>query len=110
MPSDEIVKPGAWFVENADPDAIGAITIILNPELEAFFRIDLPFIDSVVIGEGGAHSGRIIKADGMSGTCLSALCTNFAHRSNRPTSYEPIFLFKLLFMSGVPSFFMNLAE
>ena len=50
MPSDEVVKPGVWFVEYTDPDAVGAITIILNPELKAFFRINVPFIDPVVIG------------------------------------------------------------
>jgi hypothetical protein len=50
MPSDKAVKPGVWFVEHADPDAVGTITIIFNPELKASFRINVPFIDPVVIG------------------------------------------------------------
>jgi hypothetical protein len=38
MPPDKVVKPGVWFVEHADPDAIGAITLIANPELKALFK------------------------------------------------------------------------
>ena len=50
MPSDKAVKPGVWFVENTDPDTVGAITLIADPEMKAFFWINIPFVDPVVIG------------------------------------------------------------
>ena len=79
MPSNNAVKPGVWFVENTDPDTVGAITLIADPELKAIFRINIPFVDPVVIGQGRSLSGGFVEADGLSGTCLSTLPANFAH-------------------------------
>jgi hypothetical protein len=39
MPSDKAMEPGVWFVENTDPDTVGAITLITHPELKALFGI-----------------------------------------------------------------------
>jgi hypothetical protein len=50
MPSNKAVKPGVWFVENTDPDTVGAITLIVDPELKTLFWINIPFVDPVVIG------------------------------------------------------------
>ena len=50
MPSNKAVKPGIWFVENTDPDTVGAITLIVDPELKALLWINIPFVDPVVIG------------------------------------------------------------
>ena len=79
MPPDKAVKLGIRFVENAYPDAIGAIALIPHPELEAFFRIDIPFVNPVVIGYRGALLGWPIKTDGLSRACLGTLSANFAH-------------------------------
>ena len=79
MPSNKAVKPGVWFVENTDPNTVGAITLIADPELKALFWINIPFVDPVVIGQGKSLSGGFIEADGLSRTCLSTLSANFAH-------------------------------
>jgi len=41
---------GVWFVENTDPDTVGTIALIADPKVKALFRIDIPFVDPVVIG------------------------------------------------------------
>ena len=71
MPSNKLVQPGIWFVENTDPDAVGAITLIADPELKALFWINIPFVDPVVIGKGKPLSGGFVEADGLSWTFLS---------------------------------------
>jgi len=79
MPPNIAVKPGIWFVENTDSDTVSAITLVAYPELKALFRINIPFIDPVVIGQGKSLGGGIVEADGLSRTCLGALSANFAH-------------------------------
>ena len=49
MPSDNIVKPGVGFVEYTNPYAVGTVASVAHPELKASLRIDIPFIDAVVI-------------------------------------------------------------
>ena len=50
MPSNKAVEPGVWFVENTDPDTVGAISLIADPEMKALFWINIPLVDPVVIG------------------------------------------------------------
>jgi len=46
------VKPGIRFIENADSYADGAVTSVADPELKTLFGVDIPFIDTGVIGDG----------------------------------------------------------
>ena len=52
MPPDPVVKPGIWFIENADPYADGAVPSVADPELKTLFRVNIPFMDPGVIGNG----------------------------------------------------------
>jgi hypothetical protein len=50
MPSDKAVKTCVRLVEDAHPDTVCAVPAIFYPETKAFFRVDIPFVDPVVIG------------------------------------------------------------
>lgn len=65
MPPNNTVKPCVWFIEDTNPDAVGAITLIACPKLKALFRINIPFVDSVVIGQGRPLCGGFVEADGL---------------------------------------------
>ncbi len=79
MPSDKAMEPSVWFIENADPDTVGAIALIANPKLKALFWIDIPFVNPMVIRQGTSLSGGFVEADGLPRTRLGTLSTNFAH-------------------------------
>ena len=49
MPSNKAMKPRIRLVEHTNPDAVGAIALIAHPELKAFFRIDIPLVNAVII-------------------------------------------------------------
>ncbi len=82
MPSNKAVKSAVRFVEHAYPDAVGAISLIPHPELKAFFRIDIPFVNPVVIGYREPLRGWFVKTGGLSRACLGTLSADFAHLSD----------------------------
>ena len=68
MPSNKAMKTCIRFIEHAYPDAVCAIPLIPHPELKALFRIDVPFINTVIVGKCGPLCGGFVEADGLSGT------------------------------------------
>ena len=82
MPSDKAMKRGIRLIEHTNPDAVGAIALVPHPELKAFFRIDIPFINPVVIGYCESLLGGFVKTDGFSRAYLGTLSADFAHLSD----------------------------
>ena len=76
------MKPGIRLIEHTDPDAVGAIPLIPHPELKAFFRIDIPFVNPVAIGYREPLGGWFAKTDGLPRAYLGTLSANFAHLSD----------------------------
>ena len=76
------MKPGIRLIEHTDPDAVGAISLIAHPELKTFFRIDIPFVNPVVIGYRGPLRGGFVKTDGLSRAYLGTLSADCAHLSD----------------------------
>ena len=52
MPADKLMEAGIGFVENANPDAVSTASLVFTPEVETLFRMDVPFIEAVIIGQG----------------------------------------------------------
>jgi hypothetical protein len=82
MPSNKAVRSGIRLIEYTDPDAVGAISLVPHPELKALFRIDIPFVNPVIIGYREALRGWFVKTDSLSRACLGTLSANFAHLSD----------------------------
>ena len=82
MPSNEAMRKRIRLIEHTDPDAIGAIALVPHPELKAFFRIDIPFINPVVIGYREPLRGGFVKTDGLSRAYLGTLSADCAHLSD----------------------------
>jgi hypothetical protein len=82
MPSNKAVKAAIRFIEHAYPDAIGAIPLIADPEVKAFLRIDIPFVNPVVIGYRGSCHRWFVRTYRLPRTGLGTLSTNLAHLSN----------------------------
>ena len=70
MPPNKAVEPSIRLIEDTNPDAVGAITLIPHPELKAFFRINIPFVNTVVIGNRGPFRGGVVKTDGLPRACF----------------------------------------
>ena len=79
MPPDKAVKPGVRFVKHADTDAVGTIPPVFNPELKAFFWVNVPLVYPGVVGQGWTFGSRLFKADGLSRAGLSTLPTDPTH-------------------------------
>ena len=79
MPPDPVVKPGIWFIENADPYADGAVPSVADPELKTLFRVNIPFMDPGVIGNGLSFIRRFGKSDGLTRASPGALGANRTH-------------------------------
>ena len=43
------MKPAFWFIKGTAPDTVGAGSTVKTPELEAFLRIDIPFVCSMSV-------------------------------------------------------------
>ena len=82
MPSDKAVEAAIRFVEHTYPDAIGTIPLIAHPELKAFLRIDIPFVNPGVIGYRRPCHRWFVKTYRLPRTGLGTLSTNFAHLSD----------------------------
>ena len=81
LPPDKAMKVCVRLVEDAYPDAVSAAPSVLTPIIKTLFRIDVPFIQPVVIGNGGPFCGGLAITDGLPGAGFGALPADFAHLS-----------------------------
>ena len=79
MPPDPIVKPGIRLVENTDPYADGAVPSVADPELKTLFRVDIPFVDTGIVGDCLSFVGRFAKRYGLPRAPPGALRADRAH-------------------------------
>jgi hypothetical protein len=61
MPSDKAVKPCVRLVEHTHSDAVCAVPTVFYPETKAFFRVNIPFVDPVVIGYGRSFGCGLVE-------------------------------------------------
>jgi hypothetical protein len=82
LPADKAVEGRVRFIEDTDPDAVGVVAPVANPESEALFRIDVPFVEPVVIGKRRAFIRWFVQADGVSRSGLGELAARLPHPPN----------------------------
>ena len=78
MPSRDSVKQCVRFVKGANPNAIGAVTSVLGPPLNAFFSFDGPLEYVHIVGDAVMFSGSFSIFQGLTGAMLGALFADFA--------------------------------
>ena len=76
------MKRGVRFVKDAYTDAVSAAPFVLTPEFKTFFRIDVPFIEPMVIGNSESFCSGLAITDGLPGTGFGALAADFTHLSD----------------------------
>ena len=72
------MKAAGRLVEGTGPDAIGTIGMVIRPEIETGFGIDMPGHDPLTVGDIVRLIRRLAEHNAFAGTFFGALLTNQA--------------------------------